>query len=266
MSYQSHNLIVEVPVLLLLLPHVYALFIGGFWQEVDRVKRLLALIGMLVLIVALLPVPFFLRYYPMSFHMLRHMLLLLIFPPVLLSVIPTSRFRKFSIRFGQIRRFLYMPVTAYIIGMGVMLLVNLPMLGPEKITHIPNHVLTELGGVVEITLPAWWGGAVLLQIMAGVIYSLPVFIPLPEFRLPGLQKILYLFLSCVGCSLIGLFITLRSVASEEGDLYRDIQTSGLIMWVPGCFVYIGKSLAVLYHFFRIGKLQEELPVFEKSES
>lgn len=266
MNHQSHNFVFEVPVLLLLLPLIYGLFIGRFWDVLTREKRLQAFVGLLILVVGLLPEPTFFKDFPMSFHMLRHILLLLIFPPIYLSVIPVSSFRKFfHSGMGNVIGFLRRPVIAYLTGMSVMLLVNLPMLRPGMM-HTSGHVLFEWAGYVGFTLPGWWGGQILLQIIAGIIYSFPVFIPMSELRVPGLQKIIYLFLSCVCCSLIGLFITLNPELPSSYIMRRDIQASGLLMWVPGCLVYIAKSLSVLYHFFHEEQFPEELPVFEKLES
>jgi cytochrome c oxidase assembly factor CtaG len=256
MNHHGEN----IPLLLIFLPVVYMLL----WRKLEVMgkKKKTAIFGLVILIAALIPLPGILSGFPMSFHMLKHILLLLLFPPLLLSLFPEQLFRQIFSGSGLIRSVLKQPIFCYLIGMTVMVLVNLPMLSGIMMHEHP-HVLLNISGL-SITLPADWGMGILLQITAGMIYSIPVFAPVPELRIPGLQKILYLFLSCIGCSLIGLFITMKSLLTSPAG-YSDLQTAGLIMWVPGCLVYIGKSLTVLYHFFQEENLPGELPIIENSE-
>jgi cytochrome c oxidase assembly factor CtaG len=82
----------------------------------------------------------------------------------------------------------------------------------------------------------------------------------------------YLFSGCVGCSLLGIYITfspasvcplyavsgggsaelMRLVHEQWGLTHRlDQQVGGLLMWVPACMVYLGAILAMLSSWYRV---------------
>jgi cytochrome c oxidase assembly factor CtaG len=81
----------------------------------------------------------------------------------------------------------------------------------------------------------------------------------------------YLLSGCIGCSLLGIYITFAPVSvcplyavgggSEElmrlvheqwGLTHRlDQQVGGLLMWVPACMVYLGAILVNLAAWYRV---------------
>jgi putative membrane protein len=100
-------------------------------------------------------------------------------------------------------------------------------------------------------------------IAAGTAFWWPVFCPTAERRMPPQLAAMYLFAGCIGCSLLGIYITFSPVsvcplyANPTGsiDLLRlireqwgftnqtDQQVGGLLMWVPACMIYLGAILA-----------------------
>jgi hypothetical protein len=78
----------------------------------------------------------------------------------------------------------------------------------------------------------------------------------------------YLFAGCLGCTLLGIYVTfspvsvcplysggapaLRNLIQHEwGITHRlDQQIGGLLMWVPACAVYLGAIIATLASWYR----------------
>ena len=106
-------------------------------------------------------------------------------------------------------------------------------------------------------------------LFAGIVFSWPIINPYKTFRLPALAGVLYLSTACVFCSLLGLIITFSSIGTYTPYLnitdhfgflplirnswkisaQADQQMAGLIMWVPGCFIYLSASMFLLIKWF-----------------
>jgi cytochrome c oxidase assembly factor CtaG len=100
-------------------------------------------------------------------------------------------------------------------------------------------------------------------IVAGTAFWWPVFSPNVQHRLQAPQAAMYLFSGCVGCTLLGIYITfspisvcplydaptgsteiLALVRNQWGITHEmDRQLGGLMMWVPACIVYLCAILA-----------------------
>jgi cytochrome c oxidase assembly factor CtaG len=81
----------------------------------------------------------------------------------------------------------------------------------------------------------------------------------------------YLFAGCVGCSLLGIYVTFSPVAvcplygapggsgelailirGQWGLTHRlDQQLGGLLMWVPACAIYLAAILATLTSWYHV---------------
>ena len=128
--------------------------------------------------------------------------------------------------------------------------------------HIPmvfNGAMDAMHGSFAF-IPVLHGGSMLL---AGMLFSWPIFGPFKSKHLFALSGIVYLFTACISCSLLGLLITFAPL--NTWHFYRamnmtgvnpwdispteDQQAAGLIMWVPCCFVYLSGCLFLLYRWF-----------------
>ncbi len=117
-------------------------------------------------------------------------------------------------------------------------------------------------------LPALQSGSMLI---AGMVFSWPVFGPVEKFHIHPLSGIIYLFTACISCSLLGLLIafappdtyltamrTMQTGKNETGPWIitetDDLQAAGLIMWVPCCLIYLSGIFYLLSRYFNEKKL------------
>ena len=213
------------------------------WLRPLRPLRTLALLGAVAaLAIALVsPVAALARGTLFSAHMLQHMLLALVAPPLALLAAPATPIAPGPRRTPAI--------ATWAMGVGAMWIWHAPLLcnaaaTSDAIRALQNLSLPALGGAF------WW----------------PVLGP--GRRLPDLAAIAYLFSGCVACSILGVAITFSPVtvcaayghgADALGALPLvrawgltpavDQQLGGLLMWVPGCTLYAGAILAVIGRFY-----------------
>jgi putative membrane protein len=187
--------------------------------------------------------------YLFSAHMLQHLLLVLIVPPLaLLGVAPALRTRSA----GRVGRAFTRPIVAWGLGVGAMWLWHERMLCDAASQNALVHRVQELSLLVMGTA-FWW----------------PILAPREEQRLEPLSGVLYLFTACVACTLLGIAITFSPVqvcsvfahpvdrlgvmplVRESWGLSaeKDQQVGGLLMWVPACLVYGTAILCVLARLF-----------------
>jgi cytochrome c oxidase assembly factor CtaG len=72
--------------------------------------------------------------------------------------------------------------------------------------------------------------------------------------------VLYLVSGCLGCTVLGILLAFAPSAVHAGMreiAAADQHTGGLIMWVPGCLVYLA---AVIAMFARWYSTPEDAPV------
>ena len=100
--------------------------------------------------------------------------------------------------------------------------------------------------------------AVLL--LMGVLFAMPVFNPDRSHRIGALKSIAYLFTSCVSCSILGLYVTFTAVSNATLNIttlrnrfslsaIADQELAGMLMWVPGCFLYVFLCMAILMRWY-----------------
>jgi putative membrane protein len=200
--------------------------------------------GLLVTSLALLsPVGTLADGYLFSAHMLQHLMLVLIVPPLLLLGIEPSDA-------GRVR---FPAIVAWGLGVGAMWLWHAPTLCNAASRSAVVHRFQEVSLLV-MGAAFWW----------------PILAPRTGERLPPLGAIVYLFTACVACTLLGIAITFSpvevcSVFTHPVDRLgvmprvrdgwgltaeRDQQIGGLLMWVPACLVYGAAILSVLARIFR----------------
>ena len=218
-------------------------------------QKLLFLLGTLLLLLDLVsPIDTLGDIYLFSAHVLQHFLLALIIPPLWLMGTP-RRFAESALKYSWIRRIervLARPAVAWLLGVGTMLGWHIPALFNAALTNDALHILQHLSFLVTGTI-FWW----------------PILGPLEARRMQPLPAIVYLFSACTACSLLGAVLTftpagwypaylnpedrlgiLRTIRTGWGlDPQTDQQFGGMLMWVPGCLVYLTAILGRLARWY-----------------
>jgi putative membrane protein len=188
-------------------------------------------------------------YYLFSMHMVQHLVLTLVFPPLLLAGIPGWLLGPLLGRSGVLRvaRFLTRPlVAALLFSASIALWHTVPFYDLMMRSH-EVHIATHLLFMATATL-MWW----------------PVMGPAPELpRLPTGISMLYLFLVGIPMQIVAALITFADrilypwyvAAPRTWGLspLEDQQLGGLLMWVPGN-LWIFAAIGLL--FFRWAREDE----------
>jgi putative membrane protein len=180
-------------------------------------------------------------YYLFSIHMVQHMMLTQLMPPLLLLGVPAFALRP-------LLRPRWVAATAGVLGRPVVAFALFTLsfaawhLQPAYDLMMRNHnvhIFTHLQFMVTAVI-MWW----------------PILSPLPEFRLRHGPQMLYLFLIGIPMMFVAALITLAEVvlypwysgAPRVWGLspLDDQRLGGLIMWVPGGLFY---WLAMTFVFF-----------------
>jgi putative membrane protein len=231
-----------------------------FARRADLGTRAFWLGSALVVLVAALasPIGSLADGYLFSAHMLQHLLLVLVVPPLALIGWPHSRTEQRA----PSRRRLH-PWMPWLLGVGAMWLWHEPRLCDAASSNPVIHRVQELS-LLAMGTAFWW----------------PVLSPRAGARLPPLAGILYLFTACVACTVLGIVITFSpvevcSVFAHPVDRLgvmplvrdgwglsaaKDQQVGGLLMWVPACLVYgigIMGQLARLFAEHEVPREEEE---------
>lgn len=187
--------------------------------------------------------------YLFSAHMLQHLLLVLIVPPLALLGLPEREGHRGRASPRGARSL----VVAWGMGAFAMWLWHAPTLCNAAAQSEAVHRVQELT-LLLMGLAFWW----------------PVLSPLRAARIAPLAGMVYLFTACLSCTILGILVTLSpvevcSVYAQPVDRLgilptlregwgltpaRDQQIGGLLMWVPACFVYLSAILAMLGRFYR----------------
>jgi putative membrane protein len=167
--------------------------------------------------------------YLFSAHMAQHLILTLVFPPLLLYGVPVAVIRpllrpKWVMAVARVAT---RPLAAGIIFSVPMTLWHVPALYEAALRNHNLHILQHLVFLATATI-MWW----------------PVLSPVPELpRAQHLLQMVYLFLLGIPMSVTGALITLSdsvlypfyATAPRVGGLMplEDQQIGGLLMWVLG---------------------------------
>jgi putative membrane protein len=223
------------------------------WAEsIDRGRVGWFMLGIVVMFLALNgPIHDLGDNYLFSAHMIQHLLITLVTPPLLLAGTPAWLYRP-VLRHRAIwhtARVLTAPLVAFILYNVVLSIWHLPRFYmwalEDHNVHIVQHLMFMVAAVI-----VWW----------------PALNPVPELtRLQPPIRLLYLFALGIPMSVISALITLSSdvlypwyeAAPRIFDglsALDDQQLGGLIMWVPGMMVYWA-AISVL--FFKWSRTEEE---------
>lgn len=193
--------------------------------------------------------------YLFSAHMLQHLVLILIVPPLLLLGLTPERvlqWRKHR-SYRRTEAVLGKPSIAWTSNMLMMAVWHIPSLYNAANATTAVHVLEHLTFLVTACM-FWW----------------PIFTPIEAERMSAGTAMLYLFGAAVVSTLLGILITFLPVGHYEPYLHpedelgalhlvRDVwgisaaedeKLAGLLMWVPGCTVYFVVMLLELGRWYR----------------
>jgi putative membrane protein len=225
--WNSWDLHPSVIIGLVLLGGLYV-FLGGLRTARSRVVSFG--VALVVLLLALNgPLHNLSDNYLFSAHMAQHLLLTLVFPPLLLYGCPAHVVRPLLRPHGvmAIARVVTRPVAAGLIFTAPIVIWHFPALYEAALRNHNLHILQHLVFLATAVI-MWW----------------PVLSPVPELpRIPHLLQMLYLFLLGIPMSITGALITLSdrvlypfyAAAPRVGGLLpiQDQQIGGLLMWVLG---------------------------------
>jgi putative membrane protein len=189
--------------------------------------------GMLVMLVALQgPLHDLSDYYLFSAHMVQHLLIMLVMPPLLLLGIPGWMIRPIiRVRPAYtLAWFLTFPLVAFFLNNGIFLIWHFPapydLMMRNHDVHVLMHLMIMFSGMLM-----WW----------------PVLSPLPELpRIAPTLQMLYLFILGIPMMVAAAMITysrdpMYTFYVEAPRVFAltplaDQQLGGAIMWVPGALV------------------------------
>ena len=193
------------------------------------------LAGLLVLLLDLVsPLDVLGDQYLFSAHIVQHLVLAMAVPPLLIAGMPS----------------LSLPAVgaplSWSLGVGTMVFWHIPALFNAALANDGLHIVQHLSFLASGTI-FWW----------------------TLRRLPPLTAISYLFGACLACSVLGAALTfahpglypaylnpedrlgLLPLIRERWGLNpeTDQQLGGLLMWVPGCFVYLSAILMTVIRWY-----------------
>ncbi len=184
--------------------------------------------------------------YVFAAHMLQHLLLVLVVPPLALLGFAPRPGR------GKPPR----AVVSWLLGVGAMWLWHEQTLCNAAARDALVHSVQEVS-LLAMGVAFWW----------------PILAPSTRARLHALAAIAYLATACLACTALGVIVTFSPVevcaafaqASDRTGVMAlvrdgwglsaatDQQLGGLLMWVPACLIYGGAILAMLMRFYRDDK-------------
>lgn len=198
--------------------------------------------------------------YLFSAHMVQHILLNMVAPPLLVLGLPTSLIRRFLSLplMATAERILGQPVVAWCAGSITLWVWHLPSWYNATLENEAIHIFEHLTLMVTGTM-MWW----------------PVFTRLEERRLSTVRSIVYLLLASVPNGLLGIFFTFAHTPYYSGyahpedelgalslirdtwklDQVSDQQLGGAIMWVVGSAIYLWAILVVVVRWFRESEVE-----------
>jgi len=186
--------------------------------------------------------------YLFSAHMVQHLVLTLVAPPLLILGTPGWMLRP-ALRWrgvGPVARFVTRARTAFVLFNLVIIAWHLPGLYEFAMEHHNIHIVQHLCFMVAATL-MWW----------------PILSPMPELpRLSYPLQMLYLFLMTIPMSIVAVCI-----AYADHALYpfyaaapriwgitpmQDQLIGGLIMWIPGGLFFFTVISVIFFRWQQAG--------------
>ncbi len=187
-------------------------------------------------------------FYLFSAHMVQHLVLTLVAPPLLIMGTPGWMLRP-ALRWpgvAPVARFITNAPAAYVIFNVVLIVWHLPPMYEFALEHHPVHIAQHLCFMVSATL-MWW----------------PILSPMPELpRLSYPLQMLYLFLMTIPMSLTAVCIgysdhLLYPFYAAAPRLWgitpmQDQLIGALIMWIPGGLFFFAVISVIFFRWQQAG--------------
>ncbi len=190
--------------------------------------------------------------YLFSAHVLQHLLLQLVVPPLILLALPACRTEARRGRQRWTDAILSRPIITWAAGLGAMWIWHESSLC-NAASSSPLVHLVQIVSLLVLGAMFWW----------------PIVGRRLDQRLSPPWDVAYLFSACLGCTLLGILITFSPVSvcpvylhpTDHLGILRwlqqrgwtpemDQQLGGLLMWVPACLVYLTGIMGVLARWYR----------------
>jgi putative membrane protein len=192
--------------------------------------------------------------YLFSAHMMQHLMLVLIAPPLLILGI-SPRFARAVLKvpsLARIHKVLGNGAVAWTIGMSVLWIWHAPALYNAALADEDIHIFEHVCFLVSATI-YWW----------------PVLAPVEEARLAPMPAVIYLMTGAVANSVLAILLTFAPVGIYPAYLNPDDalkilplirdgwgltpaldqQLGGLLMWIPGGMVFLGAIIWVVARWY-----------------
>lgn len=214
-------------------------------EPATRAQIIAFVLAQLTLIVALLsPIDAISDTYLFSVHMVQHLLLATLWPPLMLLAVPAwlaRRILRVPVLSGFVRFFVHPFVAMMLFNLDIYLW-HIPPLYDLTLSNEPVHILEHLSFMM-FGLFVWW----------------PVLAPNHEDRLSFPLQTLYLLLNAMFMMGLGILFTFApspfySAYTTVPRLWgisasTDQQIGGLIMWYPGNIPYAVLMVVRFYQWF-----------------
>ncbi len=225
-------------------------------------RSLYFLVGDVVILLALVsPLDTLGDHYLLSAHMLQHLLLVLVVPPLLLMAIPDFLWLRAK-RWAFCRLCDYvlsLPAVAWLIGVLTLTVWHWPLLYEAALQSESIHVVEHLCFLASAT-----------------VFWYPVIVGAAEHHLSAPGATMYFMAAGMANTLLAILIafsprvlypTYLQPTDPQGILFLirhgwgisalgDQEIAGLMMWVPGSFPYLIATFAILIRWFSDGEKTE----------
>ena len=199
-----------------------------------------------------------------SITMLQHITLLMLVPVLLLRAIPLEAFNNLGLNTkrtsGWANKYYLIAWSVGAVAMWGGHFLSAAITSAKTGTAICGIVLQQGSWIKSIPEALVFG----LLLLAGLFFALPVFHPDPSKRLQPIQCVIYLFTSCVSCSLLGLYVVFSATSASLAEalpvfntlrnpfpisVRTDQEMAGMLMWVPGCIFYVIASVDIMLRWY-----------------
>ncbi len=186
-------------------------------------------------------------------HMAQHVILLMVIPALLWMSLPEGT--KIT------PKILKYPLLSWLAFITYMWFVHLPF--------FIGGIAHQIHSASEFTINVLHVLGVVSSLFLGLWFYAPVLAPKPNHVMSPIKSIGYLVSACIGCTLLGIFITFadtliydsfyiaKSSTLSASDKFTEQQISGLIMWLPGCLIYLAISMRVFLNWFKSKETNNE---------
>ena len=212
-------------------------------------------LGVVVLLLTLVgPLDFLGDDYLFSAHMVEHLILVLVVPPLLIAGLPRDPVERL-LRWAPAaacERCLRRPVVAWILGVGTMWAWHAPPLYNAALADERIHIIEHL-----------------TMLVTGTIFFWPLLAPTVGSRIAHGAALAYVFTAAAANMLLGILLTFSTpgayphyLRSSDGtgifilirkgwglDGAADLQLGGLAMWVLGSLVFLGLLMMVYARWY-----------------